>query len=73
MHQGNFKSIHRVRRSRRELKYLEKGEISERIEDTGSWGVESTQELQDSTEEPQNRHQEILGPLDGLFLRLGKK
>jgi hypothetical protein len=41
-------------------KYLKMGKNGGRIRDTGSWGVESTQELQDSTEEPRDHHQGVL-------------
>jgi hypothetical protein len=40
--------------------------------ETGSWGVEYTHELQNSLEEPRNRHQGVLEPLHGMFLSLGK-
>jgi hypothetical protein len=43
------------------------------IGDTDSWGVESTQELEDSMEEPRNRHQGVQEALHKLFLREGKK
>jgi hypothetical protein len=67
MCETNFKSIHGVGRSRRELKYLEKGKTGGGIGDTGSWGVASTQELQDFIKESQNHHQGILGTLHALF------
>jgi hypothetical protein len=73
MHQRNFESIHGAKRSRRGLKYLEKRKTDGGIGDTGFWGVESIQELQDSMEEPRNRHQGILEALHRLFLSLGKK
>jgi hypothetical protein len=43
------------------------------IRDTGSWGVDSTQELKDFTEEPRNHHQGVQEALHGLFLREGNK
>jgi hypothetical protein len=42
-------------------KYLENGKTGGGIGETGSWGVESTKKLQDSTEEPRNHHQGVLG------------
>jgi hypothetical protein len=41
-------------------KYLKMGENGGRIGDTSSWGLESTQELQDSMEEPRDCHQGVL-------------
>jgi hypothetical protein len=52
MHQRNVKSIHGVKRSRIRWKYLEMGKTGWGNEDTGSWGVDFTQ--QDSMEEPAN-------------------
>jgi hypothetical protein len=51
---------------------LRRGKTSGESGETGSWGAESTQELQDSMEEPRNHHQGVLEPLHDLFLSLGK-
>jgi hypothetical protein len=50
MHQRDFESIHGVKRSRRGENTLRRKKGGG-IGDTGSWGVESTQELQYSIEE----------------------
>jgi hypothetical protein len=50
MHRRNFKSMHEAKRLMERGKYLKMGKNGGRIGDTGSWGLESTQELQDSTE-----------------------
>jgi hypothetical protein len=55
MYQRHFKSILGARRMKRGLKYLEKGKNGEGIGVTDSWGVESTIEPKDSTEESRNR------------------
>jgi hypothetical protein len=52
MHKRNFESILGAKRSRMGSNYLEKRKPGGGIGYTGSWGVESTQELKDSTKEP---------------------
>jgi hypothetical protein len=55
MHQKNFESIHGAKRSRRGENTLRREKTSGGIGDTGSWGVESAQELKKPKEEPRNR------------------
>jgi hypothetical protein len=59
MHQRNFKPMHGAKRLMESGKYLKIGKNRGRIGDTGSWGLESTQELQYFTEEPRYRHQGV--------------
>jgi hypothetical protein len=73
LHQRNFESIHGEKRMRIGWKYLEKGRTGGGIGHTGSWGVESTQELQDSMKESRSHHQGVQGALHRQFLREGKK
>jgi hypothetical protein len=70
MYQRHFKSILGARRMKRGLKYLEKGKNREGIGVTDSWGVESTIEPKDSTEESRNRQWRSWGGAPSqLFLR----
>jgi hypothetical protein len=72
MNERNCRSIHGTKRSRRGTKYLEKGEPGGGIGDTSSWGEESTQELENPTEEPRNHHHRVLEPLHDQFFSLVK-